>query len=103
MRINEFISDVNNLPEKNYVEKAINILELAREQVVKSTNRTMVLAYYQIGKIIVEEEQEGQKRASYSKKTIEKLSSKLTGEYGRGFSIRNLEQMRKFYFVYSKT
>ena len=90
-------------PVKNYVEKAINILELAREQVVKSVNQAMVFAYYEIGKIIVEEEQEGKERAKYSKRTIEKLSEKLVGEYGRGFSVRNLEQMRKFYLTYSKT
>lgn len=63
----------------------------------------MVIAYYEIGRIIVEEEQEGSKRAEYSKRTIEKLSQKLIGEYGRGFSVRNLEQMRKFYIRYSKT
>lgn len=94
---------MENTPVKNYVEKAINILELAREQVVKSVNQTMVFAYFEIGKIIVEEEQAGKERAEYSKRTIEKLSEKLIGEYGRGFSIRNLEQMRRFYLTYSKT
>ncbi|MEM9888432.1 MAG: PDDEXK nuclease domain-containing protein [Bacteroidota bacterium] len=94
---------MENTPIKNYVEKAINILELAREQVVKSVNQTMVFAYFEIGKIIVEEEQAGKERAEYSKRTIEKLSEKLIGEYGRGFSIRNLEQMRRFYLTYSKT
>lgn len=90
-------------PIKNYVDKAINILELAREQVVKSVNQAMVFAYYEIGKIIIEEEQVGKERAEYSERTIEKLSEKLVGEYGRGFSVRNLEQMRKFYLTYSKT
>jgi len=94
---------VEKTPIKNYVEKAINILELARGQVVKSVNQVMVFAYYEIGKIIVEEEQAGKERAEYSKRTIEKLSEKLIGEYGRGFSVRNLEQMRKFYVIYSKT
>jgi predicted nuclease of restriction endonuclease-like (RecB) superfamily len=94
---------LKNSPVKNYVEKAINILELARGQVVKSVNQTMVFAYYEIGRIIVDEEQDGKDRAEYSKQTIKQLSEKLISEYGKGFSIRNLEQMRKFYLTYSKT
>ena len=93
---------MKDTPIKNYVEKAISILEIAREQVVKSVNQAMVFAYFKIGEIIVEEEQSGKKRAEYSKQTIKKLSEKLEVEYGRGFSIRNLEQMRKFYLTYSK-
>jgi len=49
----------------------------------------------------VEEEQEGKEKAEYAKKTIKHLSEQLINEYGRGFSIRNLEQMRQFYLVYS--
>lgn len=94
---------MKNTPIENYVEKAITILEIAREQVVKSANQAMVFAYFEIGKIIVTEEQQGKKRAEYSKKTIKQLSEKLINEYGKGFSMRNLEQMRKFYLTYSKT
>jgi len=93
---------VKNTPIKNYVDKAITILEIARGQVVKSINQAMVFAYFEIGKIIVEEQQQGNERAEYSKKTIERLSQKLNSEYGKGFSVRNLEQMRKFYLTYSK-
>ena len=94
---------MKNIPIENYVEKAITILEIAREQVVRSANQAMVFAYFEIGKIIVTEEQQGKKRAEYSKKTIKQLSEKLINEYGKGFSMRNLEQMRKFYLTYSKT
>lgn len=62
----------------------------------------MVFAYYELGKIIIEEEQEGKERAKYAKKTIENLSKKLKKKYGRGYSSRNLEQMRQFYLAYSK-
>lgn len=93
---------MKNLPNKNYLEKAITILEFAREQAAKSVNQSMVFAYYELGRIIIEEEQEGKERAEYAKKTIENLSKKLKKEYGRGFSVRNLEQMRQFYLVYSK-
>lgn len=93
---------MKNKPSINYLDKAVSILESARKKLVKSVNRVMVFAYYEIGKLIVEEEQEGKQRAEYSKRTIEILSEKLIVEYGRGFSIRNLEQMRKFYLTYSK-
>ena len=93
---------MKNLPNNNYIEKAITILEFAREQMVKSVHHAMVFAHYELGKIIIEEEQEGKERAKYAKKTIENLSKKLKKKYGRGYSIRNLEQMRQFYLVYSK-
>ncbi|MEM6320142.1 MAG: PDDEXK nuclease domain-containing protein [Bacteroidota bacterium] len=93
---------MKNTPQVPYLDKVVSILESARKQVVKSVNRTMVRAYFQIGKIIVEEEQGGNARAMYAKQTIAALSKNLTQEYGRGFSTRNLEQMRQFYLTYSK-
>ena len=93
---------MEKLPNNNYIEKAIAILEFAREQMVKSLHHAMVFAHYELGKIIIEEEQEGKERAKYAKKTIENLSKKLKKKYGRGYSVRNLEQMRQFYLVYSK-
>jgi len=62
----------------------------------------MVVTYYEIGRMIVEEEQNGKERADYGKQLISTLSEKLTKDFGRGFSQRNLEQMRQFYLVYSK-
>lgn len=93
---------MKNTPKNNYVEKAINILKLAREQAVRSVNQAMVFAYFELGKIIVEEEQLGNKRAEYSKQTIQELSAKLTEKFGKGYSKRNLEHIRRFYLVYSK-
>ena len=61
----------------------------------------MTKTYFLIGKRIVEEEQDGNKRAEYGKKLMKTLSEKLTKEFGRGFSQRNLEQMRTFYLRYS--
>ena len=63
----------------------------------------MVSTYFEVGKLIVEEEQNGEERAKYGKNIIENLSKKLTKEYGKGFSRRNLEYMRKFYSAYSIT
>ena len=78
-----------------------NIIELSRKKVISSINSTMTTTYFLIGKRIVEEEQGGEKRAEYGENLIIKLSEKLTRDYGKGFSKRNLEQMRKFYLTYS--
>lgn len=62
----------------------------------------MVGTYFEIGERIVENEQGGKERAAYGKEIIKTLSKVLTKEFGKGFSERNLEQMRQFYLVYSK-
>jgi len=81
----------------------IELLQSARNQVVQSVNSTMVSTYYEIGRMIVEEEQQGKNRAEYGKALVKNISSKLSKEFGKGFSQRNIEQMRQFYFAYSKT
>lgn len=63
----------------------------------------MVHTYFEIGKIIVEYEQGGKEKAEYGKAILKDISFKLTGEFCRGFSVRNLEYMRKFYLCYSKS
>ncbi len=60
----------------------------------------MILAYFQIGKMIVDDEQQGNKRADYAKETILRLSNELNKEFGRGYSVSHLEYMRCFYIVY---
>lgn len=77
------------------------LISNSRQQVVKSINHQMVLTYFEIGRIIVEYEQDGNSRAAYSKQTINNLSKQLTKEFGRGFSSSNLENMRKFYLIYA--
>jgi predicted nuclease of restriction endonuclease-like (RecB) superfamily len=62
----------------------------------------MVRTYYEIGRMIVEDEQRGNIRADYGEKTIVTLSEKLSKEFGKGFSVKNLERMRLFYMIYSK-
>lgn len=61
----------------------------------------MVYAYFEIGRLIIEEEQNGKERAAYGKYIISELSRYLTQHMGRGFSVTNLKQMRKFYRVYA--
>lgn len=88
---------------EDFFEKITDLLKNARKKAVYSINQTMVYTYFEIGKIIIEEEQKGQKRAEYGKQIIKELSQKLIKEFGKGFSRRNLEQMRQFYLAYSNT
>lgn len=83
-------------------QRISQLLTEARGRIVQSVNHTMVLTYYEIGRMIVHEEQSGNERADYGKQLIKTLSIKLTADFGKGFSQRNLEQMRQFYLVYSK-
>lgn len=87
--------------KKDIYEEIRGLLKSARKNIVLTINSTMAKTYFLIGKRIVEEEQNGEKRAEYGKKLIKELSKKLTKEFGKGFSERNLEQMRKFYLAYS--
>ena len=76
------------------------IITNAREKVFRAANSSLLLSYWQIGKIIVEDEQKGQERAAYGKYTIKNLSQKLTLEFGKGFDYTNLSNMRKFYMAF---
>ena len=74
-----------------------NTLLASRNQAYKAVNFAMVKAYWNIGRIIVEVEQQGNVRAEYGKSLIKRLSVQLTEEFGSGFDERNLRNMRLFY------
>ncbi|MBQ0161794.1 MAG: DUF1016 family protein [Treponema sp.] len=74
-----------------------SILKNARENAYKAVNFAMVTSYWSIGKLIVEDEQNGNARAEYGKAVLEQLSEKLTAEFGKGFDTSNLRYMRLFY------
>ena len=78
------------------------LLQSARNAVVRVVNQTMVRTYFEIGRIIVEDEQQGLVRAEYGKQTLKELSAKLNKDFGKGFSVDNLQNMRQFYLVYGK-
>ncbi len=77
-----------------------HILEQARSRTRSAINSAMVEAYWLIGKRIVEEEQQGESRAQYGKRTLETLSAELSQEFGTGFSYANLRNFRQFYLTY---
>ncbi len=81
-------------------DKIRDIVLSARRNAARSVNTTHVVANFEIGRLIVEHEQAGAERAEYGKKVLVNLSRDLTSEFGRGFSKRNLENMRRFFLEY---
>ena len=86
----------------NSYENIRQVIEKARGTAYRAVNFIMVAAYWNIGKIIVEEEQKGKKRADYGAYLVKILSSRLTKEYGRGFTQSNLFYMRQFFITFPK-
>lgn len=76
------------------------IIEQARQRVYQTVNSEMVQAYWHIGRLIVEDEQQGQQRAAYGKQQLQQLSEQLTREFGKGFDASNLRNMRSFYLCF---
>ena len=72
----------------------------ARNNVAREVNNILIQAYWKIGKIIVEDEQGHSDRAEYGKNLLKDLSKRLTKEFGRGFSVSNLQFMRRFFQEY---
>ena len=87
---------------QSFLENVSEVLAQARKNAKTAVNLAMVYAYYEIGRMIVEEEQHGQNRAAYGKQILQELSKYLSEKYGKGFSTTNLKQMRQFYTVYSQ-
>ena len=78
------------------------LLEAARRAAARSVNAVMTATYWQIGRRLVEVEQEGQGKAEYGERLVERLSQDLTARFGRGFGRSNLFQMRAFYLAYAQ-
>jgi predicted nuclease of restriction endonuclease-like (RecB) superfamily len=77
-----------------------HIIEEARKQAYRAINSTLVFAYWEIGRLIVEDEQQGKQRAAYGKGVLRELAEKLTREFGKGFEERELRRMRQFYHCF---
>ena len=97
---------MNELKDFKYLDTEFynnikEVLEQARKRIYRNIQNEMVLSYWQIGKMIVEK-QGGDKRAKYGDGLIKELSVQMTKDFGKGFTERNLEQMRKFYLTFQK-
>ena len=87
--------------EQNFYNEIKSILDKAKNKVYRAVNFAMVEAYWLIGKRIVEQ-QGGAERAEYGSRLIKKLSERLTADYGKGFTVTNLKNMRLFYLTFQK-
>ena len=89
-------------PNSSMMLEIRELLETTRKNVAQQVNTQMLTTYWNIGRIIVEYEQQNQLRAEYGKQTLKELSKELTREFGKGFSRSNLQNMRAFYLAYEK-
>jgi Uncharacterized conserved protein len=89
-----------NLDNTTLVQSIKVVILEARQQVFRTTNTVLLQTYWQIGKLIVEDEQNGSGKAEYGKATLKNLAEQLTFEFGKGFDDRNLNNMRAFYTAF---
>ena len=89
-----------NEVSNEFLNKVSLLIEEAKKNVKTAVNIAMVYTYFEIGRIIIEEEQNGDNRAEYGKYIIRNLSSFLTEHYGKGYSVDNLKLIRRFYIIY---
>ncbi len=97
------MADKELIPYEDIYSAIKETLLSSRRQAYTAVNFAMVQAYWQIGRIIVEHEQEGSLRSGYGKSVLQELSNRLTEEFGKGFSVRTLQQMKKFYVTFPNT
>lgn len=83
-------------------ERIEKLIHEARKRTIAVVNTTMVYTYYEVGRMIVEDEQQGEQRAEYGTELLKHLSEQLSNKFGKGFSAQNLANMRQFYLTYSK-
>jgi len=90
-----------SLLRTDFYQSIAEVLQNARRNAYRAVNFAMVEAYWHIGRMIVEEEQQGKARAEYGSALIQSLSLRLTMEFGKGFSEQSLWNFRKFYLCFS--
>ncbi len=91
---------MGDLVDQNLVGQIKLLLETSRRDVAVTVNRTLLHTYWEIGRLICEYEQLSDNRAEYGKQTLKILSKELTKEFGKGFSVSNIQFMRRFYQTY---
>ncbi|WGE62736.1 DUF1016 N-terminal domain-containing protein [Actinobacillus equuli subsp. haemolyticus] len=88
------------LTNDKLIANIARIIEQAKSQVRQTVNTAMVQSYWEIGRLLVEDEQQGEERAKYGKAILQNVSERLTAMYGKGFDVRNLHYMRSFYLAF---
>lgn len=85
----------------NLITDLASLIEQGRKVAVRYVNTALVATYWLIGRRIVEYEQKGKERAEYGEALLEKISKDLSSRFGKGFSLRNLRNIRSFYLLFS--
>jgi hypothetical protein len=85
----------------DFFDNVAKLIEQARAYVGRAADLTMCVTYFEIGRMIVEEEQNGKARAEYGRGLLKELSSRLTDKFGKGWSVSTLTSARKFHQIYS--
>ena len=94
------MNDSASISFSTFVADIRDIIYKGKNTAISSVNSVMIATYWNIGKRIVEEEQQGKSRADYGKRLIEALAYELSNEFGSGFSKRYLAYFRKFYISF---
>ena len=94
---------MSEIMKTELAERIEQLIAEAKKRTISAVNTAMVYTYYEIGRMIVDDEQQGEERAQYGKAVLKELSIRLTNKFGKGFSVENLDRMRYFYKTYSKT
>ena len=94
-------NEIDTVVKDEFFKSVSDVLTQARKKAKTAVNLSMVYAYFEIGRMIVEEEQQGKNRAAYGQQLLKELSAHLTKTCGKGFSVGNLKNIRQFYKVYS--
>lgn len=92
---------MNNYIDTTLFQSIKQLIEETRKRVVRNINAEMVLTNFEIGRRIVDEDQKGKSKADYAGQVLQQLSERLTKEFGKGYSIDNLENFRRFYMTYA--
>lgn len=92
----------NITTSNNLYGQIAELIQSARKQVATQVNTALLVTYWNVGRIIVEDEQKSEFRAEYGKQVLKELSKRLTNDFGKGFSVSNLQYMKRFYLKYQK-
>jgi len=95
------MSEILKVESLAFFESIAQIIEKARAHVGRTADLTMCVTYFEIGRMIVEEEQGGKARAEYGRGLMKELSAFLSERFGRGYSLSTLKNAKKFYNVYA--
>lgn len=87
-------------PSEGLYSEIAKLIQSARYTVASQVNTTLLVTYWNVGRLIVEDEQNNRQRAEYGNKMLKQLSKRLTNDFGKGFSVSNLQFMRRFYQKY---